>query len=197
MAEPSHAVRPWESPLGVRAEADVVSLARVVADRLLEGKVLLATKEVLATDRRGVVGAFQHARLGDFETTPERERVGGVPVCLHHGPLEAFLRPDQLDVERVRRNARACVGDARNVLQLWMPRRVPLPAIRRDKISRCGVNQRDSAENCGVPSPPLAGLRSDIDRHRGRSEISARFRIWSSETCPGNRLPTAGRLPIH
>ena len=36
----------------------MVPFARIVADRLLEGEVLLAAKEIFAADRRRIVGRF-------------------------------------------------------------------------------------------------------------------------------------------
>ena len=147
----------------------MVPLAWVASHGLLKREILLATKQILATDRCRVIGAFEHACLGDFQATPEGKRVGGIPTRFHHGPFEIVLRPNQLDVERIGRNAGAGVDDARNVLQLGVSEGVPLPAKGGNHVSGRHVDQGETTDNRGDPFPPIAGSWSRVHRHRPRS----------------------------
>ncbi len=83
-----------------------------------------------------------------------------------HGPFEIVLGSNQLDVERVGPNAGARVGDARNVLQLGVPKGVPLPAKGGNQVSGCHIAQGETSDNPGDPFPPIARSWSSVHRHR-------------------------------
>ena len=66
-------------------EPNVIPLARVVPNRLLEGKVLPATEELKVAHWSVVVGPAEHPVRRDADTTAERDRVGRVPSIRRHG----------------------------------------------------------------------------------------------------------------
>ena len=118
----------------------MVAFARVVPDRLFEGQVLLAAKQVQVADRGILVGTLQDRGLGDFQAASQRERVGRVPFGRQHDLDDLDLGADQGDVERISGMAVAGVGDAGNVLQRRMLMDVAAPDRGHEDIGSSQVH---------------------------------------------------------
>src|SRR5262249_58932283 len=77
----------WPRP----PQADVVTAARVVADGLLEGQVLLAAPDEQAADWRVLVGSAEQGGHRDLQATAEGQGIGGRPAPRPHGLLPGGL----------------------------------------------------------------------------------------------------------
>src|SRR4051794_2897072 len=72
-------------------ETNVIPLAGVVADRLLEGEIFFAAKEKQVADRRLDVGARKDRVFGYFDVAPDAQRGGRIPLRGLHDPFDLLL----------------------------------------------------------------------------------------------------------
>ena len=94
-AEPERAVI---FSFGRAPESDMVPLSRAVSDGLLEGQVLLSTKQIETTYRSLVVRAPQNGINHDAKAALEGDWIGWVPPGSHHGANQFFLGGEHGDV---------------------------------------------------------------------------------------------------
>ena len=112
-------------------ESDVMPLTWAVSHGLLESKILFAAKQFERAHRRIRVRVAEDRINRNPEAAAERQRVGGVPLCLEHGPNHIRLRTEQRHIYWVAGNSVGRMRDARRVKQRRMPARKSRNAASR------------------------------------------------------------------
>ena len=111
-------------------------MPRIVADRLLERGVFLATEQIQTAHRGLDVGPREHRVRRDLQVALDAQRRRRIPARRFHDRVELFLRADQCDVERVARMVVARFRDPRAGVERRMVLGVNLPALRNQQIGR-------------------------------------------------------------
>ena len=87
-------------------------MARAVANRLFERKVLLASEQFQRAHGRVGVRLAEDGIHRDPDAAAKCERIGGIPLRSDHGVNHVGFRTEQGDVDRVAGNAVGRVRDA-------------------------------------------------------------------------------------
>src|SRR5260370_42370734 len=86
-------------------QADVVSLVRALAIRLLESELFLFPLIIERADRRIVVWPVKHHATDDLDTRAQRDWVGREPAGRVHGADHILLAANKSNIKRIPRNA--------------------------------------------------------------------------------------------
>ena len=88
---------------GPLPKTHVVTLARTVPHRQLEGQILFACEQIQTAHRRLVIGPARHRIDHDARACRECDRVRGIPTSRRHRAHHFLFRALQCDVDRIPR----------------------------------------------------------------------------------------------
>ena len=127
-------------------EPDVMPLPRAVANWLLEGEVLLTSKQFQSAHRRGGVRSAQDGIHRNAYAAAKCERVGGIPLRSDHRMNHIGFRTEEGNVDGIAGNACGSVRDAWSVKELGMTTDVPFPAKGHDYVRDQQIYQNDQPQ---------------------------------------------------
>ena len=195
-AEPE---RPAIFSLGRTPEPDMVPLPRAVSDRLLEGEILLSTKQIETTYRSLVVRALQNGINHDAKAALERDRIGWIPADSHHGADQFFLCGEHGDVERIARMTVGSMCNSVNIGQGGVMPEIELPDERGEEVSRSTPRDQETESDPKIPRFAAPAMRlvsrvhSDLKPHeqlRSNCTLAVGGMSWLSFLSSKRKIPT-------
>jgi hypothetical protein len=123
-------------------EPDMMSLARAIADWLLERQILFSAEQVKVADWRGVIGLAEHGVHGDAEAALQGDGIRREPSRGGHGADEVWFRPHEGDIERVAGVSVSRVGNTGRIGEPGMMPEIPLPKPGSHQVCRHGPDRQ-------------------------------------------------------